>query len=86
MWSGDVDPVGEELGVAVAGGADAGFEALLLHLRGALRRRPGRGGLRRDAAHQLPQRQARGPPPLERPPGDHDDGTSEQGEAGRVSR
>lgn len=48
---GDVDPVGEERGVAVAGAADAGLEALLLHLRGALRRRPRRGGLRCDATH-----------------------------------
>ena len=67
----DVDPVGEERWVAVAGAADAWLEALLLHLRGAMRRRPRRDRLRRDATHQLPQRAARGPPPLHRPTRDN---------------
>jgi hypothetical protein len=67
----DVDPVGEERGVAVASAADARLEALLLHLRDAMRRGPRRHRLRRDAAHQLPQRATRGPSPLYRPPRDH---------------
>lgn len=55
--------MGEERDVAVAGAEDPRFQALLLRLRGGLRRRPRRHRLLRDAAHQLSPRAARGPPP-----------------------